>query len=58
MRAIIAVLVSMVLGLLASCSGGVQTDLVDDVRQVSDTTDGPTTSPDYIFYNSEDDELE
>lgn len=56
MKAMIAVLASMVLGLLASCSGDVQTDL-NDTRQVTNT-DGPATNPDYVWYDSEADDIE
>lgn len=61
MRAMIAVLISMFIGLLASCSGGVQTDLVDGVRQASDTTGTtvvPVTDPDYVWYDSDADDLD
>ena len=57
MRAMIAILVSLFLGLLASCSGGMQID-TDDLRSASmDNT--PTTDPDYIWYAmGDEDDLE
>jgi len=57
MRAMIAVFVSMILGLLASCSGGMQMD-VDDARLTSGT-DTPVTDTDNIWYAmGDEDDLE
>jgi hypothetical protein len=56
--------IAALLSLLASCGGGTvaQVDLDEQIRTASDdpgaSAGDPTIDPLYVFYNSEDDELE
>ncbi|MBN2081316.1 hypothetical protein JW859_03815 [bacterium] len=62
MRALAYFAVIALFGLLSSCAGSSMSASLDDsVRMVSDDgatmgTGGPTTDPDYVFYNSEGDD--
>jgi len=64
MRAILYFVFAALVGFLASCSGGTATQLSldDQIRTASDdpgmTANGPAVDPLYVFYNSEDDDLE
>lgn len=64
MRALLYFAVAALFGLLASCSGGTiaQVDLDDQIRTASDdpgvSCSDPTIDPLYVFYNSEDDDLD
>jgi hypothetical protein len=64
MRAILYFAFAAVVGFLASCSGGTaaQLSMDDQIRTASDdpgvSTGAPAVDPLYVFYNSEDDDLE
>ena len=64
MRAIMYFAFAALFSLLASCSGGTiaQVDLDEQIRTVSDDPGAagsdPTIDPFYVFYNSEDDDLD
>lgn len=64
MRAILYLAFAALISLLASCSGGTiaQVDLDDQIRTASDdpgvTGSDPTIDPFYVFYNSEDDDID
>jgi len=64
MRAILYFAFAAVVGFLASCSGGTvaQLNMDDQIRTASDdpgvNSSGPAIDPLYVFYNSEDDDLE
>lgn len=63
MRAVLYFMFAALVGFLASCSGGsvAQLDMDDQVRTASDgpgPNGGPAVDPLYVFYNSEDDDLD
>jgi hypothetical protein len=60
MRAIVYLVITVVLGLLASCGGSVvvQDDASDQPREVSGGPERAAVDPMYVFYNSEGDTLE
>jgi len=63
MRAVLYLVFAALVGFLASCSGGsvAQLSLDEQIRTASDdscTNGGPAVDPLYVFYNSEDDDLE
>jgi hypothetical protein len=64
MRAILYFVFAALVGFLASCSGSTvaQLNLDDQIRTASDdpgaSSGDPAVDPLYVFYNSEDDDLE
>lgn len=63
MRVVLYFVFAALVGFLASCSGGSvsQLSLDEQIRTASDdatTSSGPAIDPLYVFYNSEDDDLE
>jgi hypothetical protein len=64
MRAVLYFVFAALVGFIASCGGGsvAQIDMDDQIRTASDdpgpNAGGPAVDPLYVFYNSEDDDLE